>query len=85
MQIERIVRSEIDGHIQQWMPFKAPIYVTYGDIIDVTSLERGQMFWVIHIAMVLVGCRLDGWLIETDTVGLHSVQYGSISRPEEDR
>lgn len=86
MLLETIQNSIVDGLTQRWYAFAQPLYVIYGDRLELEGPERSKgIVWDIHQAMIIVGCRLDGWPIEIDSDVFHSVAYDSVSRPEEDQ
>lgn len=77
-------RSEVDGEVQDWLQFEFPVYAISGDIVKVT-LEDGQVIkWDILEHMVVMGCRLDGWLIESFHNNLYSVDFDIVRRHEDD-
>ena len=77
------VRSVVDGEIQDWLMLDLPAYAVNGDTLHVHT-DDVDIKWDIFHAMVVVGCRLDGWLIEVRDDELYSVDFGSIDRFIED-
>lgn len=68
--------SEIDGIYQGWFRFFVPMTVGCGDILNIQS-EDAYISWFINESMIIIGHRLDGWLIDHT---MSSVPYNSIAR-----
>jgi len=87
--------SIVDGVEQAWWEFAAPVYAISGDQINVTVDDQYSRFgirngvqkisWEINRSMVLVGVRLDGWLIQTEDGEHVSVLFDSVTRSDEER
>ena len=73
--------SIVDDQVQDWLTFGQPVYVMNGDVLRVNS-DRGEIVWNVFKAMVLVGCRLDGWPIEVQNGVYFSVQFDSVARQD---
>lgn len=78
------VRSEVDGEIQDWLQFELPVYAAAGDHVKITNDKGEEIVWAVHTHMVVMGCRLDGWLIESFHDNLYSVDFDIVNRVDED-
>lgn len=87
--------SVVDGVEQAWWEFTDPVYAWSGDRINVSVDNRLAEFtsrqgvqkisWDILESMVLVGVRLDGWLIGIEDGEHVSVPFDSVIRTDEVR